>query len=203
MDQPLADLLAELEQLGIDNDERVARRSDKLLNITHDTGVFLGLLVQALGARRIVEIGTSNGYSTLWLADAARATGGTVNTVEHRPDRARTAAANFDRAGLAPWITLHLAEAGRYLAEQPTGSTDFLFLDAERHEYPGFWPNLQRVLVPGALMVVDNAVSHAEEMAPFVAAIAATPGYLTALVPVGKGELLVLKLAFGNREIAY
>ncbi len=194
MDQNLEQLLAELEQLGIDNDERAAARPDKLLNITRDTGIFLNLLARALRARRIVEIGTSNGYSTLWLADAARAVGGRVSTVEHRPAKARLAKANFERAGLTPWITQHLAEAGQCLSDLPDASVDFLFLDAERTEYPDFWMDLQRILVPNGLMVVDNAISHAAEMAPFVAAIGATPGYLTSLVPVGKGELLVLKL---------
>ncbi len=195
MDNGLAALLADLEQFGADNDERADARSEKLLNITRDTGQFLSLLIQALRSRRIVEIGTSNGYSTLWLADAARATGGAVDTVERRTSRAGMAAETFGRSGLAPWITLHTCEAGSYLAGLPGGSVDFLFLDAERTEYPGYWPDIQRVLPPGALIVADNAISHQAEMAPFVALLAATPVYLTSLVPVGKGELLVLKLA--------
>ncbi len=195
MDQRLSDLVAELEQFGLLNDERVVERSGRLLNITRDTGIFLNVLIQAVRARRIIEIGTSNGYSTLWLADAARATGGAVDTVEHAPAKARMAAANFYRAGLAPWITLHLSEAGPYLAGLAEGAVDFIFLDAERYEYPAFWSDLQRVLVPNGLMVIDNAISHAAELAPFVAMLDAAPGYLTSLVPVGKGELLVLKLA--------
>ena len=193
MDQHLTDLLAELEQFGIDNDEIATARLDRLLNITQDTGVFLNLIVQAVRAKSILEIGTSDGYSTLWLAHAARATGGRVRTVEHRSERAEMASANFRRSGLAPWIELHVDEGGRYLAAVPDASVDFLFLDAERHEYPGLWPDLQRVLVPNGLMVVDNAVSHEADMAPFVALVKATAGYLTSLVPVGKGELLILK----------
>ncbi len=195
MEQHLVDLLAELEQSGLANDERAATRAERLLNITRDTGVFLHLLIQALRAQRILEIGPSNGYSTLWLAGAARATGGHVRTVEHRPERAEPAAANFVRGGLVQWIDLHVGEAGPYLAELPAGSVDFLVLDAERDEYVGYWPDLQRVLVANGLLVVDNAVSHREEMAPFVAVVEATAGYLTSLVPLGKGELLILKLS--------
>ncbi len=195
MDRDLVVLLAELGQFGADNDERAAERPQKLLNITHDTGEFLSLLIQALKARRIVEIGTSNGYSTLWLADAARATGGAVDTVECVPAKAGMASENFARSGHAPWIRLHECDAASYLAGLPDGSVDFLFLDAERVEYPAYWPDIQRILSSGALIVADNALSHRVEMAPFLAAVAATPGYLTSLVPVGKGELLVLKLA--------
>ena len=194
MDQNLLALLGELEHFGIDNDEVATGRSDRLLNITQETGVFLNLIIHALRAKSILEIGTSDGYSTLWLAHAARATGGRVSTVEHRPERAGLASVNFRRSGLAPQIDLHVGEAGSYLAELPNASVDFLFLDAERHEYPGLWPDLQRVLAPNGLMVVDNAVSHEAEMAPFVAQVKATAGYLTSLVPVGKGELLILKL---------
>jgi predicted O-methyltransferase YrrM len=194
MDQHLTDLLAELEEFGVDNDEMATARSDRLLNITQDTGVFLNLIIRAMRAKSILEIGTSDGYSTLWLAHAARAMGGKVRTVEHRSERAQMASVNFRRSGLAPWIKLYVGEAARYLAALPDASVDFLFLDAERHEYPGFWPHLQRVLVPNGLMVVDNAVSHEAELAPFVALVRATAGYLTSLVPVGKGELLILKL---------
>jgi predicted O-methyltransferase YrrM len=193
MDDGLFTLLAELEHIGADNDDRAAARADKLLNITHDTGVFLNLLVGAVRAHRIVEVGTGNGYSTLWLAEAARATGGRVDTVEGSPAKASLATANFTRAGLSEWIGLHQGEAGAFLAGFPAASVDFLFLDAERYEYPDYWPDLQRVLVPNGLIVVDNAVSHAEELAPFAAAVTATPGYQTALVPVGKGEWLILK----------
>ncbi len=200
MDEHLTSLLAELEQFGLENDERATDRSAKLLNITPDTGQFLNLLILALGARRIVEIGTSNGYSTLWLAEAARATGGRVMTVEHRRDRADIAASNFARSGLAPWIEQHVNEAGPFLAGLPPGSVDFLFLDAERVEYPALWPDLRRGLAPGKLIVADNAISHRSEMAPFVALVERTASYLTSLVPVGKGELLILKPADPTRR---
>jgi predicted O-methyltransferase YrrM len=193
MDQNLMGLLNELEQFGVDKDELAADRSDRLLNITQDTGVFLNLIVQAVGAKRILEIGTSDGYSTLWLASGARSTGGRVRTVEHRQQRAEMASLNFRRSGLAPLIDMYVGEAGRYLARQADASVDFLFLDAERREYPTFWPDLQRVLIPNGLMIVDNAISHEAELAPFVELIRATPGYLTSIVPVGKGELMVLK----------
>src|SRR5512136_1924079 len=112
MDQHLTDLLAELEQFGIDNDEVAAAQSQRMLNITQDTGAFLNLLIHALRARRILEVGTSDGYSTLWLAHAARATGGRVRTVECRSERAEMASTNFRRSGLAPWIDLNVGEAG-------------------------------------------------------------------------------------------
>ena len=76
MSEPLETVKSELERFGAANDAATQERSRRMLNITRDTGAFLAVLVRATAARRVLEIGTSNGYSTLWLADAARAIGG-------------------------------------------------------------------------------------------------------------------------------
>jgi predicted O-methyltransferase YrrM len=130
-------------------------------------------LVRATLARRVLEIGTSNGYSTLWLANAARAIGGSVTTVELADYKIGLAAANFARAGLARYISIVHDDAGRVLERSADGSFDLVFLDSERPEYPGWWPNLRRVLRPGGLLVVDNATSHPQQMTPFVALVSA------------------------------
>ena len=82
MSGSLQKLLTELEQIGQQNDVAVSERPRRMLNITRDTGEFLSVLVQATNAQRVLEIGTSNGYSTLWLAQAAQVIGGHVTTVE-------------------------------------------------------------------------------------------------------------------------
>ncbi|HSD55370.1 MAG TPA: O-methyltransferase [Burkholderiales bacterium] len=193
MSDSLEALKTELERLGAANDGVTAERSRRMLNITRDTGEFLSVLVRATLARRVLEIGTSNGYSALWLAEAAKAIGGAVTTVEFSEYKVGLAAANLARSGLAPYITLVHDDAGRLLARSEPSAFDFVFLDSERSEYPGWWPQLRRVLRPGGLVVVDNAVSHAEQMAPFVALVNADPLFATSLVPVGNGEFLAVK----------
>jgi predicted O-methyltransferase YrrM len=188
-------LLSELERFGEANDNATAERPRRMLNITRDTGEFLSVLVQATAARRVLEIGTSNGYSTLWLASAARATGGAVTTVELSDYKVGLARQNFSRSGLAASITLVQDDAGRVLERAADASFDLVFLDAERPEYPGWWPHLKRVLRPGGLLVVDNATSHPEQMAPFVALVKADTDFTTSLVPVGNGEFLAVKAA--------
>src|SRR5262249_31956793 len=108
-------VLLELEQFGKANDAGAGERARRMLNITRDTGEFLAVLVKATMARRVLEIGTSNGYSTLWLASAARAIGGAVTTVELAQYKAGLAATNFARAGLAAYISLLHDDAGRLL----------------------------------------------------------------------------------------
>ena len=186
-------LLSELERFGEANDNATAERPRRMLNITRDTGEFLSVLVQATLARRVLEIGTSNGYSTLWLANATRATGGAVTTVEISDYKIGLAQQNFSRSGLAASITLVQDDAGRVLERAVDASFDLVFLDSERPEYPGWWPHLKRVLRPGGLLVVDNATSHPEQMAPFVALVNADADFTTSLVPVGNGEFLAVK----------
>ncbi|MBA5687714.1 O-methyltransferase [Rugamonas apoptosis] len=183
-------LLRELEQFSAYNDATVMERPRRMLNITRDTGEFLSVLVRATNARRVLEIGTSNGYSTLWLAQAALAVGGHVTTVELSDFKLQMAAKNFDRSGLSHAITLAHREAGEFLQATPDSSFDLVFLDSERSEYPTWLSDVKRILRPGGLLVADNATSHAAEMAPFVVLVSADADFNCCTVPVGNGEFL-------------
>lgn len=195
MDESLKSLLAELEQFGEANDTSLSDRPRRMLNITRDTGEFLAVLVRATVARRVLEIGTSNGYSTLWLASAACDVGGTVMTIELSNFKVDLAAKNFVRSALAPFIVQLQDDAGHVLSRQGDAAFDMIFLDSERPEYPGWWPEIKRVLRPGGLLVVDNATSHPEQMAPFVALVKADTLFVTCLVPVGNGEFMATRIS--------
>lgn len=191
----LSAVKAELEAFDAANDEAVSDGRERMLNITPATGEFLGVLVQATGARRILEVGTSNGYSTLWLAEAARATGGHVTTVEWATDKWVKAGENFAAAGVDEVVESLHADAEKVLERQAEASLDLIFLDADRTRYPDWWPMLRRVLCPGGLLVMDNATSHAEEVSPFVELVENDPSFATSLVPVGQGEFLATRAA--------
>ncbi|MDQ7734449.1 O-methyltransferase [Halomonas sp. SpR1] len=193
MNETFQKLLTELEHFGQQNDAAISERPRRMLNITRDTGEFLSVLVQATNAQRVLEIGTSNGYSTLWLAQATQRIGGHVVTVELCELKLEMAARNFERAGVADVITQHREEAGTLLESLDDACFDLLFLDSERPDYAQWWPNIQRVLRKGGLLVVDNATSHAEEMADFIAQVSADTNFTTCTVPVGKGEFLATK----------
>ena len=105
----------------------------------------------------MLEVGTSNGYSTIWLADAARAVGAELTSVELDADRLRQAQANLEDAGLATGVELLNTDAGAVLRAGRSGIYDLVFLDAERSEYTGYWPELARVLAPGGLLAVDTS----------------------------------------------
>lgn len=194
MRKELAGLLAELERFGQDNDARISERPKRMLNITRDTGELLVVLVAASGAKRVLEIGTSNGYSTLWLAHATQSLGGRVTTIEMSDYKRSMAAQNFARSDLSDCIEQVAGDAGAWMRGIADAAFDLIFLDSERVEYPGWWPDIRRVLRPGGLLVVDNALSHVAEMAPFVALVTADAGFATCTVPVGNGEFMATRL---------
>lgn len=190
----LEQLKRELEQFGEYNDSQQQTRGSKMLNITRDTGELLAVLVQTRGADAVLEIGTSNGYSTLWLAEAVCRLDGRVTTIELDEGKRVMAAANFQRACLGPWITQLAGEAGALLAELPTEGYQLIFLDSDRQHYRAWWPQIRRLLAPRGLLVVDNAISHRDEMVEWMSEVQRDPAFQSTLVPVGKGEWLVVRL---------
>jgi len=186
-------ILKQLEQEGLENDSGDIERSHKMLNITRDTGEFFRVLVKATGARSILEIGTSNGYSTLWLASSFTDDNSRITTIEASSFKVLLAKKNFDQSRLAQRINLVQTDANSFLSHC-TSRFDILFLDAERSEYMGYIDGIERVLKPGGLMIVDNTLSHPLELEEFIGYISGCGDYLTATVPVGKGEFLAWKL---------
>lgn len=192
MTTDLTSLLNELTEFGRQNDAVSVERAKRMLNITPDTGEFLELMVKATRAGRILEVGTSNGYSTIWLAKAARATGGRITTLEKAAHKVAMATENFDRAGLADVIDLRHTDAGTFLHAE-TRPFDLIFLDSDRHQYVEWWQRLSTLIVPGGLLIADNATSHAAEMADFLALVRRSDGFIASLVPIGNGEFLAYK----------
>ena len=202
--QTLDELLPILEQLGEAGPADAARRAPRggcgvrrragrpaepQANLEPDSAAFLRLLLLSNELRSVLEIGTSNGYSTIWFSEAVSHTGGRVVSVDTDADalaqaRGRTSSAPGSRARPScAWPT-----AATPCARCPRGSVDLLFLDAERTEYAGWWPHP----VPGAprraaCMVVDNVLSHPDEVAGFQALIEADLGLWSVVVPTGKG----------------
>ncbi|MFK0192105.1 O-methyltransferase [Kitasatospora sp. NPDC090308] len=128
--------------------------------VAANQGKLLHLLALTRGARRILEIGTLAGYSTIWLARALPA-GGTLTTLEIDPAHAAVATANLDRAGLADRVEVRVGPARDSLAQlidQGAGPYDFFFIDADKANIPHYVEAALALARPGAVMVVDNVV---------------------------------------------
>ena len=193
MDDTLLGFLEKLSTLGEDNDARETARPKRLLNITRDTGRLLWILVRAMGATRILEVGTSNAFSTIWLADAARSTGGRVTTLELNPEKIALARANLTTARLEGLVEIIEGRAVDTLSSLP-GPFDVVFLDADRPSYLAYLELVVPKLRPGGMLIADNATSHAHELQDYLDRVKSHPQLFAVTVPVGNGEEIALKL---------
>src|SRR5262245_15124134 len=190
MNERLSALMRELYADGIAHDAAQPDRLLKRRNLEPATAELLSLMVRIAGARQVVEVGTSNGYSTIWLADAVGDTGGhvvSIDTATSVDARANVVRADAARAGLAERVEFRQEDGGAHLAQLADGSIDLLFLDAERVEYPRWWPHPARVLRTGGFLAIDNVLSHADEVAPFLRLLSGETALIGATVAVGKG----------------
>lgn len=195
MDASLRALLAELEEAGRLNDEREQERSKKMLNLEPETARLIGILLRSSKRTRLLEIGTSNGYSTIWLAWAMRVTGGHVTSIDRDADKQRLADENLRRAGLRALVELRHGDATGVVADLP-GPFDCIFFDADRLSAPAQLSLLLPKLTPDALLLADNALSHPEEIAGYLAAVTAMSDFDHMVIPVGKG----LSVAYRSAE---
>lgn len=125
------------------------------MNVPVEDGRLLRLLAEAIGAKNIVEVGTSNGYSGIWFSLALRGTGGKLTTHEINVKRAAEARANFKRAGVAHLITLVEGDAHKEVTKLKE-PIDLLFLDADPTGYVDYWKKLSSLVRPGGLIVTHN-----------------------------------------------
>jgi predicted O-methyltransferase YrrM len=193
MDEQLGKYLEDLYRRGREHDAEQGDRLERLRNVEPDTAQLLAVLVRALGAKRLLELGTSNGYSTLWLADAARGIGGGVLSIDMDPRRTAQAKEHISHVQLEDYVELRTEDAALTLSQAADASVDMIFLDAERPAYCGYWQDLLRVLRFGGLLVVDNVLSHADEVQTFRELVRDEDRVTQVVVPIGAGVLLVVK----------
>lgn len=138
------------------------------ISVTPNQGKLLHLLALAQGARNILEIGTLGGYSTIWLARALPA-GGRLITLEFEPKHAEVARANLSRAGVTDKVELRggaaLETLPRLVAER-RGPFDFIFIDADKENYPGYWEWALKLSRRGTIIIADNVVRNGAVVDP-------------------------------------
>jgi len=188
-DERILQVLKELEEL-----EGSPDLEEELWRIPFETGQLFNLILRHSGAKRILEVGTSSGYSTLFLADAARANGGRVYTCELSPFKVNLARSVFEKAGVSEHVEVVQGNALETI-ESLEGPWDFVFLDGQKDEYmfylASLWPKLRK----GALVVADNTLSHEGVLG--IEAYKFTVDLLddasSVNVPIGSGDLFTLK----------
>lgn len=157
---------------------------------------FIFLLGLATRARRTVEVGTSAGYSTLWLARACAETGGSLVTLEKNPDIIDVANEHIESAGVADLVEIIEGDARDTLAtlDEPF---DLAFVDGEKDEYVAYGELLWPRLAAGASLVADNVLSHADVINPFLEWLRRLPAAATTVLEIGNGLSWTVKVDIG------
>ena len=186
MEQDLRELLHEIETRGLENDARTTDHARKMLNLEPGTAQLLSILVRASGVTRALEFGTSNAYSTIWLAWSLAPAGGHIISIDRNPEKHVLARENLRRANLLDRVELRTGDAVE-IFRQLTGPFDLVFLDSDRRKFPELMEIVLPKLAGKAMVIADNVLSHPEEIAEYLKLISRLADFQHTIVPVGKG----------------
>jgi predicted O-methyltransferase YrrM len=165
------------------------RRDEMLLPVGRAAGTLMNLLIKASAARRILEVGSSYGYSTTWLAEAARAVDGKVISLELKAAKTEHARAQLARAGLAGHVEFRIGDALASLAQLP-GPFDFVLVDLWKDLYVPVFERLYSKLAQGAIIIADNMLQPESARAharAYRERVRAAPDMSSVLLEVGNG----------------
>ena len=194
-DTEIRAFLNELYEKGQQNDVQEQERNKKMLNLEPETAQLLHILIRSSHRTRLLEIGTSNGYSTIWLAWAMSRTGGHVISIDRDADKEAQAEENLRRTGLWELVDLKCGDATEIVAGLP-GPFDSVFFDADRYSAPAQLSLLMPKLTLDVFLLADNVLSHPTEIAGYLKALEALPQFDRLIVPIGKG----LSIAYRTTE---
>jgi caffeoyl-CoA O-methyltransferase len=166
-------------------------RMQRLRQVPPETGRFLALMAASAPRGNYLEIGTSGGYSTLWISLACRELDRTLTTIELDPTKVAIARATFHEAGVDDIVTLLEGDARDRIADH--ADISFCFLDAEKEVYADCYELIVPRMVRGGLLLADNAISHRDELEPMIERALRDDRVDALVVPIGKGELLCRK----------
>jgi predicted O-methyltransferase YrrM len=192
LDERVLAVLSRLEEEDRAERDAGLPSSRRSRQIPPTTGRFLFAFAASQAGIEILEIGGSRGYSSIWLAAGARVLGGRLVSLEREPDRCAAWRENVAAAGLEEWAELVQGDAHATL-RATEDVFDLVFLDAEKDDYEALFWLVRPLLEPGALVVADNVVSHAQTLAAYSSARQADPTLASVTVPLDRGlELSVV-----------
>ena len=186
MDANVRKLLLRLEAEGLKHDATEAEHSRKFLNLEPATAEVVAILLRIAGTGSLLEIGTSNGYSTIWLASTLGPQGGRITSVEREPHKHAMARENLAAVDLLRFVDLRLGD-GTEIAAGLSGPFDCLFFDADRVSAPKQLELLLPKLSFPALLLADNATSHPDQIADYLTRVEQIKRVSHTIIPVGKG----------------
>jgi len=186
LDDRVRAVLDRLEREDAEEREQGLPAAERSRQVARTTGQFLFALVAPQTDCEVLEVGGSRGYSTIWLAAGARHLGGRVLSLESDPRKIEAWRRNIADAGLEEWAELIEGDAHGTLAAIDD-VFDLVFLDAEKEDYEQLFAAARTKVEPGALIVADNVLSHADPLAQYSAARQADPTLESVTIPLDRG----------------
>lgn len=164
-------------------------------NISRITAEFMYNFIVDAKIKSVIEVGTSNGYSGIWLGKALKRTGGKLVTIEFYDKRLDIAKENFEKCGVSDIITTKKGDAATILEHLPADyHMDFAFIDANKRQYVDFFRLIDPHLEVGGYVLCDNVISHSQKVQTFLDAISSNPNYENVVLPLPAGLSLGKKL---------
>jgi predicted O-methyltransferase YrrM len=164
-------------------------------NISRVTAEFMYNFIVDSGIKSVIEVGTSNGYSGIWLGKALKKTGGKLITIEFYDKRIVLAKDNFDKCGVSDVIEIKQGDAATILEHLPDDyRCDFAFVDANKRQYIDFFHLIDPHLVEGGYIACDNVISHAAKVQTFLDDIDKNSNYENVVLPLPAGLSFAKKL---------
>jgi predicted O-methyltransferase YrrM len=190
-------VLDEIERFGLSHDPVQADRKQKMLNLERPTAELIHILLVSSGRKRVLEIGASNGFSSIVIGATLQSINGAVplTTIEQDPLKVAGARTNIAHANLS-FIVQVIQGSATEVVNELAGPFDCVFFDADRLSAPEQLEILLPKLEPDVLLLADNVLSHPEEVEAYIAAVEQLLGFVSITVPVGKG----LHIAYRHKE---
>ena len=203
LDEKIDSVLRELEKqekYELENPDSVPGR-EKMLAITRDIGIFYNILLRSNKTKKVLEIGTSTGYSTIWFAEAIRENpGAKIITIEQEEKKIQRATENFQKTGVSPIIEIKKGIAIDVLKEivkEIEEPFDFVFIDADKEKCAEYFDLVLPIVRTGGIIGIDNILKperFATYMIPFVNHVKIIPNVRSVTIPIDNGELICTKL---------
>lgn len=184
--------MQQLEAIDTKDRKDGTARLERLRQIPAETGKFIAMLAASAPDGQYVEIGTSAGYSTMWLAMACRQLGRKITTFEVLDEKFKLADETFELTGLKDTVELVKGDAREHL--QNHSNISFCFLDAEKEVYDDCYDLVIPNMVSGGILVADNAINHVKMLKPMLDKALNDERVDAMIVPIGKGELVCRKI---------
>lgn len=186
LDDRVLEVLRRLEAEDADERARGVPAAERSRQVARTTGQFLFSLVAPMNDCGVLEIGGSRGYSSIWFAAGVRLFSGRVVSIENDPAKVEAWRRNVTDAGLEEWAELEAGDAFEVLP-RIQDVFDVVFIDAEKEDYERLFELARDKVEPGALIVADNVLSHAEVLGEYSAARQADPTLVSTTVPLDRG----------------